>query len=163
MTQKSCAVGMRNAILRNHLKCQLRLTQIPGFTIWRNFFLQRTSLENVLPVAEKQFTFCETVNWTKALLTYKITTNNGLTMSFLLYTPTCINLMFLLSASWPLKIDMSYAWLRHLLKIHHQASFVRNFLSNLWHFRVIFTWEFFSSWLLRESRYNKIYNWQTKK
>lgn len=35
--------------------------------------------------------------------------------------PTGISFMFLLSASRPIKIHRSYAWLRHLLKIHHQA------------------------------------------
>lgn len=38
--------------------------------------------------------------------------------------PTGISFMFLLSASRPIKIHRSYAWLRHLLKIHHQASCV---------------------------------------
>ena len=52
-------------------------------------------------------------------------------------------------------LNGSYARLRDMLKIHHQASFVRHLLKLS--FRVVFTWVFFSSLRLWELAHGKIY------
>ena len=50
-----------------------------------------------------------------------------------------------------------YAWLRHMHKIPHQASFARNFLKLLL-LCVVFALVFFSFLLLWEFEHDKIYN-----